>query len=281
MDADLLAGAIDTHVHSAPDVIERRHDDLGLVEEARRAGMGGLLLKSHVFSTCERAYLLNRLFPGIRVFGGLVLNDTVGGFNLRAVEAALALGAAQIWMPTKSAANHREHLGGEGTLRACEGGGVRAEVKEILRRIAASGASVATGHLSPEESAAVAGEALALGVRRVVVTHPEWGVTAMKVDVQRRLAASGRVYFDRCLVSTSDDLPERVPFETIVEQARAVGAATTILATDYGKPQYPSPVEGLGTFIGRMLEAGFGRAEVRRMVRENPADLLRLEGGGG
>src|SRR5262245_33723100 len=103
---DLLHGAIDTHVHSYPDVVARKLDDLAVVEQARAAGMRAVLLKSHVFSTAERAWLLSRLFPDFRVFGGITLNDTVGGLNPSAVEAALKLGAVQVWMPTLSAANH-------------------------------------------------------------------------------------------------------------------------------------------------------------------------------
>lgn len=114
--ARLLRGAIECHVHSFPDVVGRKLDDLELVEQARAAGLRAIVLKSHVCSTCERAYLLNRLQPDVRVLGGVVLNDTVGGFNPRAVEAALEMGARQIWMPTKSAANHQQHYGARGGL---------------------------------------------------------------------------------------------------------------------------------------------------------------------
>src|SRR5687767_7121390 len=100
---DLLRGAIDTHVHSFPDVVARKLDDLALVEQARAAGMRGILLKSHVFSTAERAWLLRKLYPDFLTFGGITLNHSVGGLNPKAVEAALKLGAVQVWMPTLSA----------------------------------------------------------------------------------------------------------------------------------------------------------------------------------
>jgi hypothetical protein len=276
MTTDLIKGAIDTHVHSFPDVIPRKLDDIELVRQAREAGMSALVLKCHHGCTCERAYLLNRFFPDFRVFGGIVLNDTAGGFNPHAVDAALKMGATQVWMPTKSAANHRRHLGGQGGLTVFDGGRLREDVGQILRQIADADAILATGHLSPEESHALVGEALAAGVRRISITHPEWGVTSMPVAMQQELALSGSVYFERCLVSTRPDLQATVPFETLAAQIREVGVATTIAATDYGLPQLPTPAEGLAEYALRLLRSGFNPAEVRQMVHDNPAKLLRL-----
>jgi hypothetical protein len=217
--SDLLHGAIDCHVHSFPDVIPRKLDDVELVEQARAAGMRALMLKCHHGCTCERAYLLNRFFPDFHVFGGIVLNEQAGGLNPHAVEAALKMGAAQVWMPTKSAANHRGHLGERGGLAVLNGTRLRGEVVDIVRLIAAADANLATGHLSPEESRILVEEARALGVRRISVTHPEWGVTAMPVDTQRRLAAHGAVFFERCLVSSLAGFRFNVLFETIVERS--------------------------------------------------------------
>ncbi len=208
---ELLRGAIDTHVHSFPDVIPRKLDDLELVEQARAAGMRGLVLKSHVFSTAERAWLLNRLNPDFRVAGGLVLNDPVGGLNPRAVEAALKLGALQVWMPTLSAANHREHLGGSGTLTVLCDGRLRPEVTEILSLLAETDAILATGHLSPHEIEVLIEAALERGVSRINVTHPEWPVTALPIESQRRFAQTGRVFLERCLVATLPGAPARFP----------------------------------------------------------------------
>jgi hypothetical protein len=275
--ADVLRGAIDTHVHSAPDVIARKLDDVALVRQARAAGMRALVLKCHHGCTCARAYLLNQFLPEVRVFGGIVLNDTAGGFNPHAVEAALKMGATQVWMPTKSAANHRRHLGGRGGLSILREGRVIEEVSVILRLVAQADAILATGHLSPEESRVLVEEALATGIRRISITHPEWGVTAMPVAVQRDLARSGFVFFERCLVSTRPDLQATVPFETLAQQIREVGVETTIAATDFGLPQLPAPAEGLAEYAHLLLRSGFPPADVTRMIRDNPARLLRLD----
>jgi hypothetical protein len=290
--ARLLRGAVECHVHSFPDVVERRLDDLDLVEQARIAGLRAIVLKSHVCSTCERAYLLNRLQPDVQVLGGVVLNDTVGGLNPSAVEAALDMGARQIWMPTKSAANHQQHYGQRGGVsiftnaapgRADSGGSringstLYPALRDILRLVADADAVLATGHLAPEESRVLIEEALAAGVRRVSVTHPEWEATAMPIAVQQDLARTGVVYFERCLVSIETDLHGHVPFDAILQQIRTVGVDTTIAATDYGMPHYPAPVDGLRHYIERLLAAGFDETAIRRMTQDNPARLLGLE----
>ncbi|MBP7143153.1 MAG: hypothetical protein KBA71_14685 [Opitutaceae bacterium] len=275
-ESSLLLGAIDTHVHSAPDVIPRKLDDLELVEQARRSGMRAVVLKNHSCSTCARAYLLNRLQDDVAVFGGIVLNDTIGGFNCRAVETSLKMGGSIVWMPTKSAANHQHFFGGRNGLTVLKGTGLCETVRDVIRMVADAGAILATGHLSAAESSVVIEEALAAGVRCISVTHPEWGATAMPVEMQQRFSKSGRVFFERCLVSAQAGAAQSVAFDTIVSQIRAVGVETTIAATDYGLPETLSPSDAMRAYIQKLGDAGFSELEIRRMVQENPAKLLQL-----
>ena len=60
---------------------------MSLVPEARAAkdaGVGTVLIKSHQTPTVERAWQVAQCVPGIRVYGGVVLNETVGrtGFSV-------------------------------------------------------------------------------------------------------------------------------------------------------------------------------------------------------
>src|SRR5678809_1197738 len=80
------AGVIDMHVHPAPDVFGRALTDIETVTLARRKGMRGLVLKNHVVPTADRAALAMDQVPGIEVWGGVVLNNAVGGINPAAVE---------------------------------------------------------------------------------------------------------------------------------------------------------------------------------------------------
>src|ERR1019366_8846454 len=102
---DALQGAYDLQVHVAPDVIERRIDDLDLAKEFLAHGLKGFVLKSHYFPTAERASVVSKAVPGIRAFGAIALNHSIGGLNPVAVELAGRSGAKIVWMPTVDAAN--------------------------------------------------------------------------------------------------------------------------------------------------------------------------------
>src|SRR5579859_4333178 len=100
-----LQGGYDLQVHVAPDVIERRIDDLDLAKEFLAHGLRGFVLKSHYFPTAERAKVVTKAVPGIQAFGAITLNHSVGGLNPVAVELAGRSGAKIVWMPTVDAAN--------------------------------------------------------------------------------------------------------------------------------------------------------------------------------
>ena len=59
----LIDGAYDLHVHSAPDVLPRKFDDLEMAQRIIKSGMKGYAIKSHYFVTSERAALVNKLYP--------------------------------------------------------------------------------------------------------------------------------------------------------------------------------------------------------------------------
>src|SRR5215470_15531137 len=52
---EAIQGAYDLQVHVAPDVIERRTDDLDLARDFLSLGLRGFVLKSHYVPTAERA----------------------------------------------------------------------------------------------------------------------------------------------------------------------------------------------------------------------------------
>jgi Family of unknown function (DUF6282) len=277
---NFLEGAVDLHVHSAPDVDVRRFTDIELAQEAARAGMGAILIKSHQNSTVERAWLVSQFVRGIRVFGGLVLNETVGGLNPAAVRLALTMGAKQVWMPTRSARNHRRYDGLPGGISILdEQGALLLSVEEILRMLSGSGCILGTGHLSQEETFALAGRARALGGVKLMITHPEWAPTFYSVEQQKALAAQGNVTFERCFVSTTH-LCGFVPFETIERAIAETGVEHTVLSTDLGQPDTPPPVDGMRQYAERLRSVGFSADDIRQMMQANPERMLGLNATG-
>src|SRR5216683_2026619 len=105
-----LQGAYDLQVHVAPDVIERRVDDLDLAKEFLGRGLKGFVLKSHYFPTAERAKVVTAAVPGIAAYGAITLNHSVGGLNPVAVDIAGRSGAKIVWFPTVDAENETAGL---------------------------------------------------------------------------------------------------------------------------------------------------------------------------
>jgi Family of unknown function (DUF6282) len=291
---ELLEGAFDTHIHSAPDVLPRRFDDLELAERFKARKLGGFVLKSHYICTADRATLVRKLVPEVQAFGAIALNNSVGGLNPLAVDIAGRLGARVVWLPSVDNANELESVAGQrdeskmpywmgiaremrsmgiagSWLNVCgEGSGVTEATRQCLEVIAKHDMVLATSHIRPSEMVAVVEAARSVGVQRIVVTHPEFPTTLLSVDQQRELAALG-CFFERCYTTPATG---KISWERVYQNIREVGPETTIVATDLGQATAPYPDEGLATFVGNLLDNGFSASEVRRMVRDNPIQLL-------
>lgn len=272
----VLVGAIDMHVHSAPDLRPRKLDDWDLVERAVAVGMAGVVLKNHFSPTADRAQIIRSKFPGLSVVGSIVLNESVGGLNRSAVDVALKLGAKVVWMPTISAMHHLERAGGVGRaqgLRVARGGRLVPEMADILQLIAATGAVLATGHLSPDETAILVPEARRAGVRNIVVTHPASYLVGMPIDEQVLLARQG-AFIELAFVTTRQKIPVRI--EDFVATARAVRTEAVVMTSDLGQPENPYPADGLRELIREMRSQGVSDTDLRVMLQQNPAQLLGM-----
>src|SRR5258708_9637045 len=129
-----LEGAYDLQIHVGPDVIARRIDDIDCAKEFLARGLKGFVLKSHYIQTGERAQVVTKAVPGIRVFGAVTLNHSVGGLNPVAVELAGRSGCKIVWMPTVDAQNE--------TAGRLDGGSAKLPFwAEIQRELAAEGIS--------------------------------------------------------------------------------------------------------------------------------------------
>jgi len=100
-----LQGAYDLQIHVGPDVIGRRIDDIDCAKEFLQHGLKGFVLKSHYVPTGERAQVVTKAVPGIKAFGAITLNHSVGGLNPVAVELAGRSQCKIVWFPTVDAEN--------------------------------------------------------------------------------------------------------------------------------------------------------------------------------
>ncbi len=271
----LLEGAIDIHVHASPDPdAARRLDARALARLARRAGMAGLVLKSHEYPTAPLAWALAGEAAPLTLYGGLSLDHGVGGLNPEAVRVSLRIGAKVVWMPTFDAAQWREYRPASQArtgpaLRVLDADGrLLPEVMTILDMISAHDAVLASGHLSVEETLVLLREARLRSIRCVVTHAAFW----FPVEAQRTLAAMG-AYIEQCAMPSFAEGGDAA-FEQVAEQVRAVGVEHVILSTDLGQAQNPAPPIGLGMWADYFVMSGFSEEDVGRMLRENPATLL-------
>jgi len=289
----LLEGAFDTHIHSAPDVLPRKFNDLELAQRFKARRMAGFVLKSHYICTADRATLVNAIVPEVQAFGAIALNNSVGGLNPLALDIAGRLGAKVCWLPSVDNANELENVAGQrdetklpywmgiaremralgiagSFLNVTENGQVVKAARQCMEIMAKHDMVLATSHVRPAEVLPVVKAAQEVGVKRIVVTHPEFPTTLLSIDQQKELARLG-AFFERCFTTPNTG---KIAWEQVYLNIREVGPASTILATDLGQTTAPYPDEGLGMFIGRLLDNGFSEQEVRVMVRDNPGGVL-------
>lgn len=281
--ASWLEGAIDVHVHTAPDLVDRAQDDVALAREARADGVSNVVVKSHTLPTVSRVAGVNRAIGEPVLSGGITLNGTVGGINPDAVEAALELGAAIVWLPTLWAANHAERIRDAGEthfvgqrvpdedeeLVVARNGRVTPMTRTVIDLVAEYNAVLATGHISPAEIEAVVDACAEAGVTPLV-NHPFFHVTDLPIARQVDLARCGAV-MEYCAYAI-----ESTPEHTVERVARAleqIGPERCVLATDYGQAHNP-PVPGLADFAEAVHEAGVPADDVRRCLTKTPGRLL-------
>lgn len=283
---DLLEGAVDVHVHTAPDLVERFQNDVDLAREASAAGMAGVVVKSHVVPTAGRVDLVNDAVGEDVLYGGVACNGTVGGLNRDAVEAALELGGKVVWLPTAWSANHASQARAAGVDRfvgqrvpdadeeipVAVDGEVTPATAEILDLAAEYDAVVGTGHATPGEIEAVVGACADRGVD-CLVNHPCFRVVDVSLDRQARLAEMGAI-MEYCAYSVESTDGHTV--ERVADAIERVGPDNAVLATDYGQAENP-PVPGLREFADAVVDAGIDRDDVRRCLVDTPTDLLDLD----
>lgn len=274
--ADLLHGAYDLHMHPAPSPFHRALDDIQLLKSADKAGMAGILLKSHYESTVVRAEIANRYAGSAsKAYGAIALNWPAGGLNPYAVHNALKRGAKIVYMPTRDAANSLVcgnmpddffHRPGISIL---ENGKLKSEIYDILDAVKQYRAALATGHISVEESLALCREAHRRGVR-IVLTHPEFSRTKISAEEQKAFVNLG-VWIEKCWYNIAEN---EVTTAEMAAHIKIVGAEHCFMTTDRGQNSREMPVEALRNFAAVLLEEGISEQELKIMMHCVPKTIL-------
>jgi len=91
---EFLKGAIDIHVHAGPHLPSspRRVDPVQAAVQARDAGMRAIVFMDVFEMSNGISWLVNRVVPDFKTYGGLIMNTVYGGMNPRAVKTAISYG---------------------------------------------------------------------------------------------------------------------------------------------------------------------------------------------
>ncbi len=270
----------DSHVHAAPDVVDRIGDDTAVARAYELADFSGFVLKAHYESTVGRAHAVATL-TGRPVYGGIALNQHVGGVNPSAVAAALAAGGRVVWMPTADA--HTQAAAG--LPRLCDheprlsaltyaippvDPTAEEAVDLVLALVADHDAVLATGHLSKAECRWLGDRAAAHGVTRLLYTHPSYTVPGLDPAGVRDLVAAGG-YAE----ITAYQLLHQpgATAELLARVAQAAGSRL-VLSSDAGQPDSPMPPEALQMLVDTLAAQGLDRGWLSDAASTTPTALF-------
>lgn len=283
-----MKGVIDMHIHTNPDLRTRRYDDFELCDAAVRVDARAVVIKTHLGSTTERAWLVNRYNKMVHgdnnftMFGSIVLNACVGGINPTAVENALKMGAKVVWLPTQSARNHLEKLGKptDGCVEVVQDGKIVPELAQVFELIQKYDVVLGTGHISAAEIFTVVKAARQAGVKKIVITHPEWWLVNMTLEEQIRIVKEYDVFLERCYaqnkgVGAGNGYLSNLPGN--LEAIKAVGYKNVLISTDGGQIENPNWELAEEDYLQYLADHGIPEEEIRYMSHDLPAMLLGIE----
>lgn len=286
---NLLEGAYDLHIHCGPDVVARSVTGLEMARRAQACGMRGFAIKAHYDATCQQAAMVRTLVPGCNAVGTLTLNSTVGGINPMAVENAARLGAGIVWCPTFDSSSQQtyylEHYPQYIAMQKKlleqnipvpsyriidEAGKLLPEMSDVLELVQAYDLTLGTGHITHEETFALAREAARRNYKKLLITHADWSFTHYSLEEQEALVRLGAT-IEHSYTSLAEGAVE---WEAVFHEIRKIGVQHVVITTDLGQAKNEYPDIGLQKYAERLREAGFSRDDLRRMLTENPGFLV-------
>ena len=307
-----LKGAIDMHAHQDPDSFgpsygqaARSIDALDLYARAKASGMRGFVIKGHLDQTAGLAYYMRKLHPDLEFFGGMGSNLTTGPkVNPWAVAhmAEMKGGWGRIvWMPSWDSENSIHKLPRRPPAyvavaqckglpfwinhpKPCpDGGELLPEVKEALAIIAKTKTRdsngdliLATGHNSAHEVTLLVKEAVRVGVKHIIITHPLLDIVDMTMaEIKETVALGPEVYAEfTSQFGNPAARPEVV--QRYVEGIRAAGVERSFVSSDTGQLNSNWQPDALANAAKALRANGFTERELDLLFKINPARILGI-----
>ena len=309
---DILKGVIDLHVHGAPlgAWLSGRPSMVETSIEASEAGMKALVFKDHNTMTNNVAIVIQEFldrmskdkakegidFKPVEVYGGIVLNYTVGGMNPHAVETALGYGKCkEVWLPSLDAMHQKQAQGDknwQNYISVTEGGNsdeLTKEMKQILDIMAdynnnSKGDKVVLSgcHVSNEEKAAVLKYIKTKNMKvDMLLDHVTQEMTVLTPqEAKEMIDLGGYLEFAECSCVPWPGMFDwiiavKYSFELLRELIKEKGTSHLVLITDAGQPGN-KPVPGWKNFIWQLLAHGISEEDINAMAKDVPSKLINL-----
>jgi hypothetical protein len=274
-----LNGAIDMHLHMDSPLPTGVHPEatIATIRLAKARGMRGVVIKNHSEPTATLAFLLRQEIPSFEIFGGIVMNRTVGGMNRAAVEhmaTDIYGGPGKIvWMPANdSEIESKAPYPEKPFVAVSRDGQLLPEVKEVIAVVAKNHLTLASGHISPEDAMLVFQEGRRQGVEHMIATHAMDLAGKMTMNQMLEAKKLGAIIeFDfRNILSDGGRRADAI---------RTLGPEHCLISEFWTKNEAPrvyADLDGVGAFVEAMHVKGFTDQELDIMVKRNPALLLGL-----
>ena len=205
--------------------------------------------------------------PGFEVFGSVTLDTPVGGVNPQAVRYMVAVAGGYgriVWMPTHDSEHEvRYNKEQRPFVAVSRAGTLLPEVLEVIALVAQHDLTLATGHVTPEETLQILKAAKAAGVKRLIVTHPllDPQFTWMSIEQLKEAATLGAYIELTGGAVTAEGEPKRRALAAV-----AIGGSHFIVGSDAG-------LAGRANRTDTLALAAKVAAHGRRLRRRPHADV--------
>jgi hypothetical protein len=293
---------IDMHVHIGPEFLRRKYSAASLAEEARREGFG-VVMKNHFQPTTGQVSQIRRPDDEVALVGSVALNFNCGGLDDHGVRAGLSgwkrdVTAADpdqdrfvVWMPTMCCEAHlrcydrrdisiawgvkaeytRFYAEGTGYTLDRHDAGKMAALDRALELIKKHDLILATGHLDRQETLMLVERAYAMGIRRIIMTHPLFQATELDPETMARMWTRYGAYSELCFSNLAMD---HLTYEQYLAVIEAVGPQGVLLSSDVGQTFSPPVGEALREFFDEFRTRGVKDDAIVQMSVLNPNRLL-------
>lgn len=293
LNRDILNGIVDMHVHAGPSVARRSFDSYEMLQQADEAGYKGFVIKDHYIPSIMTSIILDKhCSKGCRVLGGVVLNNAVGGINVKMVETCYNMGARILWLPTMSAKWDIETRAGKFVgagdtsipekpiSYVKEDGTLTEDIMELLTWLKEHKDMVlCTGHVDIRDTLAMVKVAREMGIEKILVNHP-YNTVKASYEQAKELADLGCYIEITAVCFKGVAGSEKFEVEMLKPYFDNIPHEQLVIDSDIGAMTKAGPlygVDGMYKFLCLLHEKlGLTEEDINLMAKEVPAKLMGI-----